>query len=31
MYNHKDLTRHEQVQLLYRILLKFGGRSYKFP
>ncbi|MDD4319900.1 MAG: hypothetical protein PHW10_06300, partial [Candidatus Peribacteraceae bacterium] len=26
-YNHKDLTRREQVQLLYRILLKFGGRS----
>lgn len=26
-YNHKDLTRHEQVQLLYQILVKFGGRS----
>ena len=26
-YNHKDLVRHDQGQLLYRILLKFGGRS----
>lgn len=26
-YNHKNLTRQEQVQLLYQILLKFGGRS----
>jgi len=26
-YNHKDFTRREQVQLLYQILLKFGGRS----
>lgn len=26
-YNNKELTRLEQTQLLYRILLKFGGRS----
>lgn len=26
-YNHKNLTRQEQVHSLYRILLKFGGRS----